>query len=190
MGSSHYGDLMQNVKLPLTVNVLRSAQKRLDYVGVYFAEQVTRVAEAVVSLDSHVDVSLSFALDDQGLAVITGNVGVEVTLLCQRCGGTFHHHIHTSYCLSPVVNKKQGSDEWITTLPAAYEPIDVNELGEVDLLAMIEDEIILSLPIIPMHESKHCDVSATEMIFGELPEETNQSNPFAVLTNLKKKIKE
>ncbi|WP_339058473.1 23S rRNA accumulation protein YceD [Candidatus Regiella endosymbiont of Tuberolachnus salignus] len=181
---------MQNVKLPPTVNVLRSAQKRLDYVGVYFAEQLTRVAEAVVSLDSHVDVSLSFALDDQGLAVITGNVGVNVTLLCQRCGGTLPHYIRTSYCFSPIVNKKQGSDEWITTLPAAYEPIDVNELGEVDLLAMIEDEIILSLPIVPMHESKHCDVSATEMIFGELPEETNHANPFAVLKNLKKKIKE
>ncbi len=39
------------------------------------------------------------------------------------------------------------SDEQAEALPEAYEPIEVNEFGEIDLLAMVEDEIILALPV-------------------------------------------
>lgn len=181
---------MQYTKLPIKVNVFHSAKKRLDYIGVYSAEQMTRVAEAVVRIDSHVDLSLSFTLDDQGFIVIKSTVRAKVILLCQRCSSTFPHYIHARYCLSPVVNKKNGSDTWIKTFPSAYDPIDINEFGEIDLLEIVEDEIILSLPIIPIHESKNCNVSTTEIIFGELKEEKKQSNPFKKLKNLKKKIKE
>ncbi|AWK14953.1 23S rRNA accumulation protein YceD [Candidatus Fukatsuia symbiotica] len=172
---------MQKVKLPLTIDVLRSAQKRLDYSGVYPAEQVTRVADSVVSVNSDVAAWLSFNLDNRRLAVITGHADVDVTLMCQRCGNNFSYHIHATYCFSPVAN-----DEQTEALPAAYEPVDVDEFGEIDLLAMIEDEIILSVPIIPLHESEYCEVSEADMVCGQLPEEAEKPNPFAALANLKK----
>ncbi|KAA1446822.1 hypothetical protein F1E15_26235, partial [Escherichia coli] len=77
-------------------------------------------------------------------------------------------------------------DEQVEALPEEYEPIDVNEFGEIDLLAMIEDEIILSLPVVPVHDSEHCEVSEADMVFGELPLEAEKPNPFAVLASLKK----
>jgi len=67
---------MKKVKLPLTVDAVRTAQKRLDYVGVYAPEQVTRVADSVVILDSDVEGVLSFDIDNQRLAVITGQANV------------------------------------------------------------------------------------------------------------------
>ncbi|WP_114195579.1 23S rRNA accumulation protein YceD [Edaphovirga cremea] len=172
---------MQKVKLPLTVDAVRTAQKRLDYIGVYTPDQVTRVAESVVSVDSDVQSSLSFNIDNQRLAVISGSSDVTVTLMCQRCGKTFEHQVHTTYCFSPVV-----SDEQAEALPEAYEPVEVDGFGEVDLLAMIEDEIILSLPVVPVHDSEHCEVSDADMVFGKLPEEAEKPNPFAVLASLKK----
>lgn len=172
---------MQKVKLPLTVDAVRTAQKRLDYTGVYTADQVTRVAASVVSVDSDVKTSLSFDIDNQRLAVISGQSDVTVTLECQRCGKTFVHQVHTTYCFSPVIN-----DEKAEALPEAYEPIEVDSFGEVDLLAMIEDEIILSLPVVPVHESEHCEVSDADMVFGKLPAEVEKPNPFAVLASLKK----
>ena len=73
-------------------------------------------------------------------------------------------------------------------MPEIYEPIEFNEFGEIDLLGTIEDEFILSLPIVPMHSSEHCEVSVAEQVFGELPEElAKKPNPFAVLANLKQK---
>lgn len=172
---------MQKVKLPLTIDALRAAQKRLDYQGSYSAGQVSRIAESVVSVDSDVDNSLSFEIDNQRLAVVKGHSDVDVTLRCQRCGSNFSHHVHTTYCFSPVV-----SDERAEALPEEYEPIDVNEFGEIDLLAMIEDEIILSLPVVPVHDSEHCEVSDADMVFGVLPLEAEKPNPFAVLASLKK----
>lgn len=35
---------MQKVKLPLTLDPVRTAQKRLDYQGIYTPDQVERVA--------------------------------------------------------------------------------------------------------------------------------------------------
>lgn len=43
---------MQKVKLPLTLDPVRTAQKRLDYQGIYTPDQVERVAESVVSVES------------------------------------------------------------------------------------------------------------------------------------------
>ncbi|PQQ27655.1 23S rRNA accumulation protein YceD [Photorhabdus hindustanensis] len=172
---------MQKVKLPLTIDALRAAQKRLDYAGSYSPGQVLRIAESVVSVDNDVDSVLSFQIDNQRLAVVRGHSDVDVTLECQRCGGNFSHHVHITYCFSPVVN-----DEQAEALPEEYEPIDVNEFGEIDLLAMIEDEIILSLPVVPVHDSEHCEVSEADMVFGELPLEAEKPNPFAVLASLKK----
>lgn len=173
---------MQKVKLPLTLDPVRSAQKRLDYQGVYTSEQVERVAESVVSVDSDVACDMSFAVDSQRLAVLKGTAEVQVTLLCQRCNQPFPHHVHVSYCFSPV-----SSDEQAEALPEMYEPVDVDEFGEIDLLAVIEDEIILALPVVPVHDSEHCEVSDADMVFGKLPAEAEKPNPFAVLASLKRK---
>ena len=84
---------------------------------------------------------------------------------------------------SPVANWDQAD-----VLPEIYEPIEFNEFGEIDLLGAVEDELILALPLVPMHSSEHCEVSAHEQVFGELPEElAKKPNPFAVLANLKQK---
>ncbi|KAA9001196.1 23S rRNA accumulation protein YceD [Affinibrenneria salicis] len=173
---------MQKVKLPLTLDAVRTAQKRLDYVGVYTSEQLVRLAESVVSVDSDVQAVLSFSIDNQRLAVIKGEADVSVTLLCQRCNQPFAHQVHVSFCFSPVI-----TDEQAEALPEAYEPVGVDEFGEVDLLAMIEDELILSLPIAPVHDSEHCEVSDADRVFGQLPEEAEKPNPFAVLASLKRK---
>ncbi|MTD39898.1 23S rRNA accumulation protein YceD [Erwinia sp. CPCC 100877] len=173
---------MQKVKLPLTLDPVRTAQKRLDYLGIYTPEQVERVAESVVSVDSDVECAMSFAIDSQRLAVITGHADVTVTLSCQRCGQPFTHQVHATWCFSPVVN-----DEQAEALPEAYDPIEVNDFGEIDLLALVEDEIILSLPVVPVHDSEHCEVSEADMVFGELPDEAQKPNPFAVLASLKRK---
>ena len=173
---------MQKVKLPLTLDPVRTAQKRLDYQGIYTPDQVERVAESVVSVDSDVECTMSFAVDNQRLAVLQGTADVQVTLMCQRCNQPFPQAVHVSYCFSPV-----SSDDQAEALPEAYEPVDVNDFGEIDLLAVIEDELILALPVVPVHDSEHCEVSDADMVFGKLPEEAEKPNPFAVLASLKRK---
>ena len=174
---------MQKVKLPLTVDPVKDAQRRLDYQGYYAANQLSRLAESVSKVLSDAQVTLSFFIDPQKLVVMKGHDSVDVELHCQRCGEPFVQTVDCEFCYSPVANLDQ-----IDVLPEIYEPIEFNEFGEIDLLGTIEDELILSLPIVPMHSSEHCEVSVAEQVFGELPEElAKKPNPFAVLANLKQK---
>jgi len=43
------------------------------------------------------------------------------------------------------------------------------------------------VPGVPVHDSEHCEVSEADMVFGELPDEAQKPNPFAVLASLKRK---
>jgi uncharacterized protein len=168
---------MQN-KLPLTIDPIKAAQKRLDYVGYYPAQRATRIE----SPESDIECHLSFYYDEQRLCVITIDAKMTLEQTCQRCFKPFVTEVHVMNKFSPV-----KSDAQAEILPEHYEPVLVNEFGEVDILALIEDEIILSLPIAPVHDSKHCEVSEADMVFGEIPAENEKSNPFAILVSLKNK---
>ena len=173
---------MKKVKLPLTVDPVKSAQRRLNYEGYYSRNQLVRLAEAVNQVLSDVEAELSFTIDPQKLVVMQGKADVDVMLQCQRCGQPFPYHLSYTFNYSPVSNLDQAD-----VLPEIYEPIELNDFGEIDLLAVIEDELLLSLPLVPMHEPEHCEVSEDEQVFGELPEElAKKPNPFAVLASLKK----
>ncbi|MBN6074905.1 23S rRNA accumulation protein YceD [Aggregatibacter actinomycetemcomitans] len=174
---------MQKVKLPLTVDPVKDAQRRLDYQGYYSVNQLSRLAESISKVLSDAQVTLSFFIDPQKLVVMKGHAYVDVELTCQRCGEPFTQTVDCEFCYSPIANLDQ-----IDVLPEIYEPIEFNEFGEIDLLGTIEDELILSVPIVPMHSSEHCEVSVAEQVFGELPQEpAKKPNPFAVLANLKQK---
>lgn len=173
---------MQKVKLPLTIDPYKDAQRRMDYTGYFPSNLMSRLGELAGKVLSDAQVTLSLFVDSQKLTVIKGTVQVEVELECQRCSNPYSQMLNCEFIFSPVKNLEQAD-----FLPESYEPIELNEFGEINLVEMVEDEFILSLPLVPMHDSEHCEVSVAEQIFGELPEElATKPNPFAVLANLKK----
>ncbi|VTU05921.1 Uncharacterized ACR, COG1399 [Actinobacillus porcinus] len=173
---------MQKVKLPLTVDPVKDAQRRLDYDGYYAINQLERLSESVVKVLSDAQVTVSFFVDPQKLVVFKGKASIDVEVECQRCNQPFKQTLECEFTYSPISNLDK-----IDELPEIYEPIEFNEFGEIDLIGTIEDELILCLPIVPMHSSEHCEVSTQEQVFGQLPEElAKKPNPFAVLANLKK----
>lgn len=173
---------MQKVKLPLTIDPYKDAQRRMDYEGCFPATILNRLGESVSNVLSDAQVTLSLYVDPQKLTVIKGSATVDVELDCQRCGNPFTQTLDCTFCFSPVSNMNQAD-----SLPEIYEPVETNEFGEVNLLDLIEDEFIIALPLVPKHNAEHCEVSTQEQVFGELPEElAKKPNPFAVLANLKK----
>ena len=173
---------MQKVKLPHSVDPVKSAMKRSDYRGVIASKDLVRLGEAVVSCDEWVNAEVQFEKDAQGLTVFHGHLDTQVTLICQRCNGEFTHDIHTEFCFSPVQGREDDED----MLPEAYEPVEVNDHGEVDLLQILEDELIISLPIVALHAEEDCTVSEDDMSFGKIDPANERPNPFAVLKELKR----
>ncbi|KLV11436.1 MULTISPECIES: 23S rRNA accumulation protein YceD [Photobacterium] len=170
---------MQKVKLPLKVDPVRAAQKKLDYDGIIKAELLERLAESTQSVTRDANVTLSFDLDQRHIAFMRGRADVEVMLTCQRCQEEFKHEYSVEFCYSPLLNR-EGADD----LPEAYEPADVDENGEINLIQIVEDELILELPQVAMHDEADCKASGN-MTFGEIPVADERPNPFAVLKNLK-----
>ena len=172
---------MQKVKLPHHVEPVKSALKRSDYEGVIATIDMARLMGSVVSSDEWVDVKVQFEKDAQGLTVFHGTLDTAVVLLCQRCNEAFDCPLHVDFCFSPVQGQQDAE-----ALPEAYDPVEVGDHGEVNLLQLFEDELILSLPIVPFHAEEDCAITSDDMQFGEIEPEQKQPNPFAVLKELKR----
>jgi uncharacterized protein len=122
-------------------------------------------------------------MDEQRLVVISGKANVEVDLECQRCNKVFTHECEVQFTYTPYYSEKSEEDA-----PEEYDLVDLNEYGEVDLIQLVEDEFILSLPQVAMHDQADCSVDSSNLVFGELPDEVEEEkpNPFDVLKNLKR----
>jgi len=139
-----------------------------------------------------VSVSLDFGVDESGQANITGRFEVDITLQCQRCMQELELHIAEKISLAIIHSSQQAND-----LPSHYEPLLVEE-EMVSLPELVEDEILLALPSVPLHEPESCSVSATisagdlnqRVSDSELQKDPERKSPFDVLKQLRTKEKE
>lgn len=174
---------MQKVKIPHSIDPIKAAQKRLDYVGMVARSDLKRLQEFVVAVKDDAQVCLSFDLDEQKLIVISGKANIEVDLECQRCNESFAYQCETQFVYTPYLGAKTDEEA-----PEEYDLVDLNEFGEINLVQLLEDEFIVHLPQVAMHNDEDCRVDVNNMVFGELPEEAlvEKPNPFDVLKSLKK----
>ena len=176
---------MQKVKIPISIEPAKAALKRMTYDGIIVKGGLTRLAEVADVLDDHVVAAIECGVDQQDLVVIKGKASANLELACQRCGEGLKLSVSTDFIYTPV---RRGAEENEEPIPEAYEEIELGEYGEISLIQLVEDELMLALPIVAMHEPEDCGISEENMTFGELaPEATEEkkSNPFDVLKQLK-----
>lgn len=128
-----------------------------------------------------VEVELEFARDEQRIPMMRGHYRVEATLICQRC---------LEPVLIPLDSRCEvgfvDSDEAARTLPRQYEPVILDD-ESLDLISLIEDELLLALPAVPMHPKGTCQHPPGFQSDAEQPEEeASKPNPFSVLAKLKR----
>ena len=173
---------MQKVKLPISVDPVRAAQKRLELEARIPKELMSRLVESTISVHSDINTSFTFDIDRQKLRIFHGKANVAVELICQRCNAPMIYQCEAEFTYCPVHNEEQENN-----LPDAYEAIYYDENGEVNLHQVVEDELILTLPQIAKHAIEECQQSEFELTFGEIDEEEQRPNPFEALAQLKRK---
>ena len=173
---------MQKVKLPKRLDPIKTATKRSEYSGIVVAKDMPRWLDAIYAGADNVHVEVKFTKDAQGLTLFHGSLDTSAELICQRCNKPYGHPVHVDFNFTPV----QGNELDALELPEAYEPVEVDEHGEVNLLQLFEDELIISLPIVSLHAEDVCTVKEDDMKFGKLKPEQERENPFAVLQKLKR----
>lgn len=162
---------------------------RLD--GVLDLAELPRLTALLTSGNGAVTVALRFGIDDGGQPGITGEVVATLQMACQRCLQSMPLEVRAAVSLGIVRSSEQAQE-----LPAQYEPLIVDD-DPVSVAALVEDELILALPIVAMHPPAECAV-ADPGTAGEAvppapdkttagPGEKAKKNPFAVLEKLRER---
>lgn len=164
--------------IPEHIDPFRYAEQNLHLDGTIKIADMQRLSTNLSSNSDLVAVDLQFGIDEQRTTFLKGHLETSLALQCQRCMEPFKYEIITDFVLAIV----HTLDE-INALPEQYEPALAKE-GQLALRELIEDELILNLPIIPRHESEDCKVKLP--LVESVWEQGKGENPFHVLESLKK----
>ena len=155
---------------------------RRSFEGTLPIAAMSRLCEALADTDGVAQFELDFGRDSMGTDYLDVRAQASLRLVCQRTLEPF--------VLPVVVNTRLGlikleRDE--AALPPDCEALLVAEDGRLHPADVIEDELLLALPLIPVNP----DSSLPDEVTGHEPEqdstgEGRSENPFAVLRELKK----
>ncbi len=174
---------MSKHSLPREVSPLKYADQGRTLSGVIALSQLPRVMGVIEDgHDGDVEIELEFSCDEQRQRLLKGKLGASVSLLCQRCLEPVRLPVRSEFTLGMVLN-----DEQARNLPKSYEPLMV-EPEHLDLYDVVEEELLLSLPMFAYHEQ--CQTQMGKTVDAEEVELTKKPNPFSVLSVLKQNQKQ
>ena len=162
--------------LPSQIDPERLSRKGESISGEYAVNELGRLAGLVYDTEGNVNFKLEFSfIENPKLPLITGQLKAHLNLVCQRCLDAFHHQIEREIKLV-VINKDFDQE----TIPAEYEFVVSNHAADLKLKDLIEDEIILAIPISIMHDENEC--KASKLVKSVNRE--NKTSPFAILKDI------
>jgi uncharacterized protein len=176
----YYAPLMSE-QLPRNIEPFRFAEKGRRLEGRLPLTNMARLAPSIEASTGEVRFELEFGVDLIGSRYMKGHLHADLQMRCQRCMDNMTVTIDTELSNGLVKNKQEADN-----LSMDYEPMMVDGDEPVLLADIIEDELILGLPIVAMHgEDTDC---STKFAGNPVVEEeiVKKPNPFAALVDLKK----
>ncbi len=162
-------------ELPQYLEPARLADQAESLEGTLGIDTMPRLLALVCNRQASIVFRLSFGRNEAGVIVIDGGFSTDIVLRCQRCLEPLPVHLEKTIRIGWVANRQEAD-----ALPADLEPLQIED-GRITPGDLIEEEVLLGLPISPVHDPAEC--SATEVL--QEMKETKES-PFAVLKELKK----
>lgn len=182
MALETYHLAIMSVTLPTSVDAWRMVSARRSFSGTLPIARLRRLCEVLASSDGEVKFELDFGQDELGVSYVDVRANAELTLICQRTLEPFVMPLVLDTRLGLI---KQERDE--AGLPADCEALLVAEDGRLDPADVIEDELLLALPLVPVNPDSSLPDEVTGHEPGdEIAGEGRSENPFAVLRELKK----
>lgn len=145
--------------------------------------RLSRLAGLLSDREGRVEVELSFARDSKGRATLRGRVSGDLHLICQRCLGTLVLPVEGVPAL--VLVARLGEAEGLEN---SVEPLVVGE-GPLVVADVVEDELILAIPQVPMHPIGSCQAGVAPIPAAGDGGAGPRASPFAVLEGLRDRRK-
>jgi uncharacterized protein len=131
--------------------------------------------EGVGGQERNIDVDFEFSRNEFDVSMVVGQLTTSLELECQRCLRPLEYPMIVDFRLMI-----DASDE---ILEHSSEDTLYSEDGYIEIAEVVEDEMILALPLVAMHEDTACNENWQ---VEEIQAETRKrDNPFAVLQQLK-----
>ena len=165
-------------RLPEEIDPYRLARLGQTIRGHLPIASMRRLADVVYNREGEVEVELSFGQSESGEAFVHGRIAGALELVCQRCldAMPFPYDIKVNLAL---VGSKPDAER----LDTGYEPLVVSDRLLV-LSEIVEDELILALPLVPTHDDGRCVVH--ERYRANAGQESDlTTNPFRILGEMR-----
>ncbi len=152
--------------------------------------ELPRLTEVLQSTNGEVEYQLEFYSGEKKRPKIKGFVRAGLMLTCQRCLGPVVLPVDSDLNLAVIEVPEEAE-----LLPDECDPVWVED-GQIQLLDLIEEELLLAVPQVARHSLDECTEALTEEYAAQeefQPEVADnadsvldEENPFAVLAGLKK----
>lgn len=139
--------------------------------------QMPRLVSLLAGDVGEVTYTLEFGRDEGGVAFVQVLANADVPLLCQRSLEIYRQPLDVRQALGLITREEDEA-----ALPEGYEPLLV-ESDTIQPRDVIEDELILALPLVPRRPGP----ARNWVEFSDDDEETDdEPNPFQALERLKR----
>ncbi len=154
--------------LPKSLDPERAAEQRLELEGEFGPDLLPRLHECVAGEMGPVTGRLVFGRDAYGRALMEGSAQASFPLLCQRCAQVFRHQAQAHW---RMVFARSAAEEQAL---AEHDADVCYHNGPIDVAALVEDELLLALPMAPKHPGG-CEAGVPV---------TSHASPFAELAEM------
>ncbi|MFA7240826.1 MAG: YceD family protein [Sulfuricellaceae bacterium] len=161
----------------VVINSLEFAQQGKRLQGEIAVADLSRLQEYLHSSGGGLSYTLSGKIGENAKPYLVCTVQGELALQCQRCLDALAFKLDIVSTLELVENADdflplEGEEDSADAIP-------VNPA--MDVPALVEEEVLLSLPIAPLHPLAECAAANYRRLSG-----LGEANPFGVLAKLKK----
>ena len=169
---------LPNNRVPDAVDAWRMVTTQREFEGRIPLAAMTRLRDSLLEPEGDVRYVIAFGTDASRLPFAELRIEAELPLECQSSLQRFVLPVRLVQRLGLI---RDEADE--AALPEEYEALLVDADGMLKPAELVEDELILALPVVPVSP----EAEAVEREFVPSAEEIAQANPFAALAGLKKK---
>lgn len=170
---------MSAAALPLVLDAWRMVASQRHFEGRLPLSAMPRLRQALFDAEGECRYELQFGRHALGHQVLRVQVSAELPLQCQRSLERFLHPVRIDQDLGLIRDEAQEA-----ALPEGMEAVLVGEDGALHPADLIEDELLLALPVVPIDpDSPQLSPEWAEAV----EQEEERPNPFAALAALKER---
>jgi DUF177 domain-containing protein len=167
--------------LPERIDPARLVEREARLCGHLSLARMERLRASLCDGEGTAFIDVCFQSDEQGRDMAVGHVTARLPVRCQRCLEAMEIAIATALCLAFTDADTEAEGE--APPPDGYDAVPL--VGDtISLSDLVEDELMLALPMAPMHED--CPVGVWCRYLGDRAPSEAPRKPFAALARIRR----